>query len=169
MIEYRSCAIRTRTYAGKPMMLEGGQSDIANSLTSVAKDSLVIEMPKVVGGIGEKKSNSGTQYYQQDRVYQGNIAMAHPANIPGGSYKYMMLEGKKIRIRKLTPKECWRLMDFEDDQFERAEQVNSNTQLYKQAGNSIVVNCLVAILGQMFEGKEDLYKQRQEKWSDEDE
>lgn len=58
-------------------------------------------------------------------------------------------------------------MDFDDEQFERAEQVCSNTQLYKQAGNSIVVNCLVAILGQMFEGKEDLYKERQEKWSDE--
>jgi len=61
-------------------------------------------------------------------------------------------------IRKLTPKEYWRLMDFDDEDFDRAEQVNSNTQLYKQAGNSIVVNCLVAIFGQMFEGKEDSYK-----------
>ena len=43
------------------------------------------------------------------------------------------------RIRKLTPKECWRLMGFHDQAFEKAEEVNSNTQLYKQAGNSIVV------------------------------
>lgn len=36
-------------------------------------------------------------------------------------------------IRKLTPKECWRLMGFNDEDFEKAEKVNSNTQLYKQA------------------------------------
>lgn len=51
-----------------------------------------------------------------------------------------------LRIRKLTPKECWRLMGFDDIDFEKASKVNSNTQLYKQAGNSIVVNVLEAIL-----------------------
>ena len=51
-----------------------------------------------------------------------------------------------LRIRKLTPKECWRLMGFDDEDYEKAAQVNSNTQLYKQAGNSIVVNVLVNIL-----------------------
>lgn len=51
-----------------------------------------------------------------------------------------------LKIRKLTPKECWRLMGFDDEDFEKAEKVNSNTQLYKQAGNSIVVNVLEAIL-----------------------
>lgn len=65
----------------------------------------------------------------------------------------------QYRIRKLTPLECWRLMDFNDEDFEKAAQVNSNTQLYKQAGNSIVRNVLVAILGQMIHGKEDVYKQ----------
>ena len=54
-----------------------------------------------------------------------------------------------IRIRKLIPKECWRLMGFTDEDFEKAQKVNSNTQLYKQAGNSIVVNCLEAIMSQM--------------------
>lgn len=65
-----------------------------------------------------------------------------------------------LRIRKLTPKECWRLMDFKDEDFEKAAKVNSNTQLYKQAGNSIVKNCLVAIFGQMIPGKENVYKER---------
>lgn len=64
----------------------------------------------------------------------------------------------QYRIRKLTPLECWRLMDFTDEDFEKAAQVNSNTQLYKQAGNSIVRNVLVAILGQMIPGKEEVYK-----------
>ena len=64
----------------------------------------------------------------------------------------------KLSIRKLTPKECWRLMGFDDIDFEKASNVCSNTQLYKQAGNSIVCNVLVAIFGQLFEGKEDVYK-----------
>lgn len=51
-----------------------------------------------------------------------------------------------LKIRKLTPKECWRLMGFDDEDYERAAQVNSNTQLRKQAGNSIVVNVLEATL-----------------------
>ena len=55
------------------------------------------------------------------------------------------------RIRKLTPKECWRLMGFDDEDYEKAAKVNSNTQLYKQAGNSIVVNVLEAILTYLLE------------------
>ncbi len=67
-------------------------------------------------------------------------------------------DGKIYRIRKIVPIEAFRLMDFSDEQFERAEQVASNTALFKVAGNSIVCNCLVAILGQMIPGREDYYK-----------
>lgn len=45
-----------------------------------------------------------------------------------------------IRIRKLTPRECWRLQGFTDEQFDKAQAVNSNSQLYKQAGNAVTVN-----------------------------
>lgn len=65
----------------------------------------------------------------------------------------------EYRIRKLTPLECWRLMDQPDEAYDKASKVNSATQLYKQAGNSIVVNVLVAIMGQLFDGKEDKYKE----------
>ena len=68
---------------------------------------------------------------------------------------------EQLKIRRITPRECWRLMDFSDDDFDKASAVNSNTQLYKQAGNSIVVNVLVAIFGQMIEGKENVYKEEQ--------
>lgn len=54
-----------------------------------------------------------------------------------------------LRIRKLTPKECWRLMGFTDEDFEKVAKVNSNAQLYKQAGNSIVVNVLMAIFNNL--------------------
>ena len=68
------------------------------------------------------------------------------------------------KIRKLTPKECWRLMGFNDEDIDKAAKVNSNTQLYKQAGNSIVVNVLEAILTNLLlnteqekEGQMDIY------------
>lgn len=48
-------------------------------------------------------------------------------------------------IRKLTPRECWRLQGFPDWAFESAQEVNSNSQLYKQAGNSVTVNVIEAI------------------------
>lgn len=60
----------------------------------------------------------------------------------------------KFKIRKLTPKECWRLMGFTDRDFEKAKKVNSDSQLYKQAGNSIVKNVLMAIFGQMIGGNQ---------------
>lgn len=56
-----------------------------------------------------------------------------------------------LRIRKLTPLECWRLMGFDDEDFYKAEKVCSNTQLYKQAGNSIVVDVLEYLFKEIME------------------
>lgn len=66
-----------------------------------------------------------------------------------GSSSTVLMKQNDYRIRKLTPRECWRLMGFSDEDFHKAEQVNSNSQLYKQAGNSIVVDVLEAIFKQM--------------------
>ena len=70
---------------------------------------------------------------------------------------YYLIEDEKgkVRIRRLTPKECWRLMDFPDKAYEKAETVNSKTQLYKQAGNSIVVACLEHIFRNLFSEQTD--------------
>ena len=59
------------------------------------------------------------------------------------------VETEQIRIRKLLPIEVWRLQGFSDEQFAKAELVNSKTQLYKQAGNSITITVLEAIFKQM--------------------
>lgn len=58
-------------------------------------------------------------------------------------------EKECLVIRKLTPLEYWRLMGFDDEDFKAAAKVNSDTQLYKQAGNSIVVNVLCEIVRQL--------------------
>lgn len=68
---------------------------------------------------------------------------------PEGKKTAILPVVEKYRIRKLTPKECWRLMGFTDEDFEKAAMVNSNSQLYKQAGNSIVKNVLMAIFNKM--------------------
>lgn len=62
-----------------------------------------------------------------------------------------------FRIRKLTPRETWRLMGFNDEQFSKAEMVVSNSQLYKQAGNSIVVNVLFYILVELYKAMPYLF------------
>lgn len=64
----------------------------------------------------------------------------YPVNLKDGSY----------RIRKLTPRECFRLMGFDDSDFDKVEGNLSNSQLYKMAGNSIVVNVLEEIYKQLF-------------------
>lgn len=56
-----------------------------------------------------------------------------------------------LKIRKLTPKECFRLQGFNDSDFEKAEAVNSNTQLYKQAGNSICVPVVEHIISALID------------------
>lgn len=60
----------------------------------------------------------------------------------GGREPKIFIDGK---IRKLTPRECWRLQGFPDWAFDKAQEVNSNSQLYKQSGNSVTVNVIKAI------------------------
>ena len=91
-----------------------------------------------------------TSKTRRGRVQEGGNICPTITAAEGALYR---MSEKKYRIRKLTPRECWRLMGFStnkngvwiDDCYEKAEAVNSNTQLYKQAGNSIVVDCLEAI------------------------
>lgn len=69
-----------------------------------------------------------------------------------------MANADDYRIRKLTARECLRLMDVSETDIDKFHEIESESQRYKAAGDSIVVNVLVAILGQMFEGHEEDYK-----------
>ena len=68
-----------------------------------------------------------------------------------------------FRIRKLTPKECWRLMGFTDEDFFKAETIQSNSTLYKQAGNSIVVNVLEKLFYNLFNDKYGQHEKQEKK------
>lgn len=89
---------------------------------------------------------------KENRVYnEGGLC---PTLLVGNGRVKALVEDKiKVetvyRIRKLTPKECWRLMGYNDVDFDKALSVNSNTQLYKQAGNAIVKQVLMAIFSQL--------------------
>lgn len=61
------------------------------------------------------------------------------------------MDENNYHIRKLTPKECWRLMGFLDEDFEKAKNAGvSSSQLYKQAGNSIVTDVLYYIFKELY-------------------
>lgn len=90
--------------------------------------------------------------YRYDEGIRGRTENIQPTicDKTGGGYSRTPITMEKnIRIRKLTPKECWRLMGWKDEDFAKAEAVVSNSQLYKQAGNSIVVQVLEAIFKEM--------------------
>ena len=148
--------------------LEPNAEGIANALTTVQKDNLVLvrqatvdgAIPCRVGGVVDL-SYPDSQTRRGRVIENGEVSPTLTTeNIPNVLEEWIWeIDGHKylIRIRKLTPRECWRLMDFSDEDFEKAESVNSNTQLYKQAGNSIVKNVLCEVFRQFIdqEGSEN--------------
>ena len=116
--------------AGAPTIqrLEPKFDGTTNTLTSVQKDNYVVV--------------DDTYRNREARVYN-KVSPSLRSQRSG----LKVIDG--IRIRKLTPKECYRLMGFSDQDFDRASVILSNTQLYKQAGNSIVVPVLEAILKEL--------------------
>ncbi|EHZ7831752.1 DNA (cytosine-5-)-methyltransferase [Listeria monocytogenes] len=79
----------------------------------------------------------------ESETRRGRVAKQMTSTLDTGCQQGVVVE--EIRIRKLTPRECWRLQGFPDWAFEAAAKVNSNSQLYKQAGNSVAIPVIVAI------------------------
>lgn len=100
------------------------------------------------------RENNKNAKNQQDLLqHSEDVCRCIPAGTHGSTphLTKTVVSDNPLRIRKLTPKECFRLMGFDDESFEKAEAVNSNTQLYKQAGNSIVVNVLQELFKMMLD------------------
>lgn len=90
--------------------------------------------------------------YPNSKTRRGRVGHGVSKTIATGDTMGVMTEN--MRIRKLTPLECWRLMGFDDEDFKKAQAAGiSNSQLYKQAGNSIVVNVLEGILRNLLAAK----------------
>lgn len=117
--------------------LEPRQDNISNTLTTVPKDNLLLENNiQKVGQISSDGSQCGTV------ISDNGIS----ANLVAGTHGYANSHiATKYRIRKLTPRECGRLMGVSDEDISKMAAFNSNTQLYKQFGNSIVVDVMCAM------------------------
>ena len=148
MMQYLSCAQRgrnpdnpkerSRSHSLYQQKLEVNIKGVSNTITTVQKNCLLMEENKSKGKLITKE-------------------IAEQLKLPE---EYI---GKRFRIRKLTPTECFRLMGVDDDSIrkltetknEKGEQFISNSQLYKMAGNSIVVDVMVYMFRNLFIGSPD--------------
>lgn len=105
-------------------------------------ESLIEKDVQVVGGIGEMKSNNGKQFFFQDRIYKDNVAVALSATFN----PYYLVE---CGVRKLTERESFRLMGVKDADFDLIARNQTRRSLYHLAGDSIVVDVLMAIFKEL--------------------
>lgn len=140
------------------------EDGISNTLSTVQKDNLLMcaydeqnntlrtdgtvgtlttdsNSPKVIGGVGEK--TFGKQYPQGNRIYDiGHVSPALQANNGNASKGSIIIGGQNIRIRRLTPKECWRLQGFPDEYFDKAKY--KKEKIYFVGGEDICCAKLMA-------------------------
>ena len=157
----------TDNYIQEPLLIKENTSK--GYTQAVVGDSINLEQPNSEtrrGRVGHQVAQTLTTACNQGVVQLGNIV--HTGNwdnpergriysdegvspalstMQGGGLEPKIL--KNYRIRKLTPRECWRLMGVKDEQFDKLHDL-SNTQLYKLAGNSIVVDVLMGIFKNLF-------------------
>lgn len=134
-------------------VIEPKSDGIANAITTVQRDSMVIvpqntkigfDIAKVDDGIYVNRANSKRGVVQKEKIPTLKTSCSDVAVVVNDLNDY-------ISIRKLTPRECWRLMGWNDDEIDKVmDGTISNTQLYKMAGNSIVINCLMAVFDKLY-------------------
>lgn len=139
--------------------LEPNSEGVCNALTTVSKDNMVLEKSneyvkiKQANKDGYIKCRIGGaadfSYPESDTrrgrvIDDGNVCPTLMA-----SNQDIVIIETQYRVRKLTAREQWRIMGFSDEDYEKAAEVNSKTQLYKQSGNSIVRQVLMAIFSQL--------------------
>ena len=128
--------------SGKIRTVNSSDNQIANTITTYV-DNRGVCVPGEINVIGNYSPSN-----------HGASRIVHPDGIsPTIKENHGTVTATvepSLRIRKLTPRETWRLMGFDDADVDKAEKVCSNSQLYKQAGNSIVVNVLMAIFKELF-------------------
>lgn len=121
----------------------------------------VLQSNLLVGAIRTRENGmqleiSGTEKANSLTTVQKDCVILNKDNIPEWLHDYVIeIDGKRYVVRKLTPKECWRLFGYFDKQFEKAKTAleekhyngkdKASSQLYKQAGNTIVVPMLEAV------------------------
>lgn len=124
--------------------------DVRRTIKAVKNDAGCIER-QIVASRGRNPDNPSdrTAGMPTEQVLEPNVDGVCNALTTVQKDNVLLEITEQYRIRKLTQKETWRLMGFSDEDYEKAAEVNSKTQLYKQAGNSIVKDVLMAIFSQL--------------------
>lgn len=127
---------------GRRLKKEG---EPAFTLTSQDRHGVLIKNATKQGHSMAEVGDGIDLAYPDSETRRGRVQPQRSNTLTTSDNLGVLVNDEPIRIRKLTPKECWRLQGFTDKQFERAAAVNSNSQLYKQAGNAVTVNVVEEI------------------------
>lgn len=116
-----------------------------------------------------KRERMGLPYIGQEPVRGDGVMMTLTSRTGEQNTMNILVEKKKdigvykdYNIRRLTPRECWRLMGFENEDYDKASKVCTESQLYRQAGNSIVVNVLEELFRSIFEKCGNVFERKTE-------
>ena len=129
---------------------QGGEHDIAPTLTSnIYHENNILRIKEATtqGHAEAEVGDSVNLSHPNSKTRRGRVGKKVANTLLTGESQGVV--EPDFRIRKLTPCECWRLQGFPDWAFDKAQGVNSNSQLYKQAGNSVTVNVIAAIAKQL--------------------
>lgn len=138
-------AIKEATKKGYAEAMEGDSvnTSFPNSKTRRGRVGKQVAQTLQAGEVNQGVVIDDTQNFDGTRVYK-EVA----PTLRSGRHGLKTVDN--LRIRKLTPLECWRLQGFSDEQFYKAKNAGvSNSQLYKQAGNAVTVNVVDAIVGEL--------------------
>lgn len=121
------------------------------TLTAQDKHGVLVREATKQGYTIAKQGDSVNVAYPKSKTRRGRVGKQVAQTLQAGDVNQGVVT-KDIRIRKLTPLECWRLQGFTDEQFQKAKDSGmSNSQLYKQAGNAVTVNVVDAIVSKLKE------------------
>ena len=132
-----------RGEGGRKVLPIDGQIKNINCVRQIGNMKIRIKEATKIGYAEATIGDSVNLSHPNSKTRRGRVGKQIANTLLTGEEQGVVMND--FRIRKLTPKECWRLQGFPDWAFERAAKVNSNSQLYKQAGNSVTVNVIEAI------------------------
>lgn len=121
------------------------EGEPAFTLTSQDRHGVLIKTATKQGYTMAEIGDGIDLAYPDSETRRGRVQPQRSNTLTTSDNLGVLVDNEPIRIRKLTPKECWRLQGFEDEQYEKAAAINSNSQLYKQAGNAVTVNVVEEI------------------------
>lgn len=123
---------------------------ITNTITTVQKDNYIVVTNRCIQ-VGDLQHYG---YDEMNRVYSKEGLCPTPRTMTGGDRQPRFLENVEPRIRKLTPCECWKLMGWTKEYFNKAKNIGiSDSSLYKQAGNGIITNCVELIFEHLYKAQ----------------